>query len=336
MAVITLPEYDPWKGVGQALGVLAGKVALPYMLNKDLIKKYEDTNLSDIDKQKFKKYLPDAIKDDGTIDWNKIQEYAEKGQGASKEIASHLLEVRKNREDFKNTNIFQKTRLIQDPNLRSALAPSINLKAYEGIENLQKLLPSFEEKLPIIKKMREKLGDYETAKYLMNTVFGQNPVLGEYMLELLGGDKKTADTNQTQQQSSGGITLNENNLYPNHFSPLSYLPQQSIQPPEQPQQEQTQTTQTQSQPQQKTKQTSSKKKSNKRKTSMLNLPPLAEVVKQMQQKQKIKYLLTPEQLQQIYNNDPTSKSLLIGLFSKSLHNNSTPDFTNISQRLKKE
>ncbi|MGC8928901.1 MAG: hypothetical protein ACP5QK_13405, partial [Myxococcota bacterium] len=92
--VIYLPEYDPWKGVGQALGVLASEVALPYLLNKDLIKKYEDTNLSDIDKQKFKKYLPDAIKDDGTIDWNKIQEYAEKGQGASKEIASHLLEIR--------------------------------------------------------------------------------------------------------------------------------------------------------------------------------------------------------------------------------------------------
>ena len=381
MAVIYLPEYDPWKSVGQALGVLASEVALPYMLNKDLIKKYEDTNLSDIDKQKFKKYLPDAIKDDGTIDWNKIQEYAEKGQGASKEIASHLLEVRKNREDFKNTNIFQKTRLIQDPNLRSALAPSINLKAYESIENLQKLLPSFEEKLPIIKKMREKLGDYETAKYLMNTVFGQNPVLGEYMLELLGGDKKealpsTVNTNQNEGTNQQ-ITLDENNLYPNHFSPLSYLPQQSIQPPEQPQQEQTQTTQTQSQPQQKTKQTSSKKKSSKRKTSMLNLPPLAEVVKQMQQPQQtqkqiltqqkqIKYILTPEEIQKIQSkeNDKEkmealkralekrlkysglakektqqsneTKSLLIDLFSRALNNTSTPDFTNISQRLKKE
>jgi hypothetical protein len=129
------------------------------------------------------------------------------------------------------------------------------------------------------------------------------------MLELLGGDKKTADTNQTQQSSEGTnqqMTLNENSSYPNNFSPLSYLPQQSIQPPEQPQQ--------------KTEQPSSKKKSSKRKTSMLNLPPLEEVVKQMQQPQQIlpqqtqpqiltqqkqpqqkqiKYLLTPEQIQKI-------------------------------------
>lgn len=100
------------QGFFQTLGI--------YQQNKEYIDKYSDHSLSDL-KDKVKSILPDAVDEKGNINFSKLQELA--GQG--NDIASSILDIKKQREAFANAPLSAKFEALKNPQATDMLSANI-------------------------------------------------------------------------------------------------------------------------------------------------------------------------------------------------------------------
>ena len=158
MAVIYLdPKWNPWNQLSSSIGSIIADVVMPYFMNKDLINRISDENLTN-EKDKITQLLPEAVSQDGNIDWKKVEELAQNNK-----YAKHILDVRKNRAEFKNANILKKLQLIQNPELiQSAYTININPEAEKRKQKLVNAIQKVAERNPTLKQMIDAYGDVES------------------------------------------------------------------------------------------------------------------------------------------------------------------------------
>ncbi|MGC8869630.1 MAG: hypothetical protein ACP5PT_00870 [Brevinematia bacterium] len=157
MAVIDLSRaYNPYNDLINSVGTIIGGIGVPYLLNRDLINKLEDVDLGDQkDKiESLKKHLPSEVfKEDGSIDWDKAKNFKDNP------AMEHLLNIRQNRLDFKDSNILKKLQILQDPStVQSAYTVSLNPKTLEDRSKMVDILNKLAEEHPGIKSL---LGVYK-------------------------------------------------------------------------------------------------------------------------------------------------------------------------------
>jgi hypothetical protein len=87
-----------------------------YYKHKPYIDKYSDTSLSDL-KDKVKAYIPEAINQDGSINFSKLEELANQGN----EMAEAIVGIRQARENFANASIGGKLETFIKPDLQPQL-----------------------------------------------------------------------------------------------------------------------------------------------------------------------------------------------------------------------
>lgn len=194
MAVINLANlYNPYTDLIQSIGQIVNNIVLPYMLNKDHIDRLSDTELSD-EKEKIKKILPDVITQDGKIDWGKVQELSTSGNT----YAEHILQVKKNREEFAKSGALKKLQIIQDPEVvQSAYQININPEAEKRLERVAKALEKLAEKNEVIKQYIDMYGG--DAKALASDLGITLQGLMQYSLMDKTLNKNQQPTTQTRQ-----------------------------------------------------------------------------------------------------------------------------------------
>ncbi len=195
MAVINLVNlYNPYTDLLQSIGQIVNNIVLPYMLNKDHIDRLSDTELSD-EKEKIKKILPYVITQDGKIDWGKVQELSTSGN----RNAEHILQVKKNREEFAKSGALKKLQIIQDPEVvQSAYQININTEAEKRLEKVAKALEKLTEKNEVIKQYIDMYGG--DAKALASDLGITLQGLMQYSLaEKVLNKNQQPTTTQTQQ-----------------------------------------------------------------------------------------------------------------------------------------
>jgi hypothetical protein len=94
---------------------------MTYQRAKPYIDKYSDTSLSDL-KDKIKTYLPEAVNDDGSINFAKVEELANQGN----KIAETVIGVKNHRESFANASVGEKLATLLDPKNAEAVAPILS------------------------------------------------------------------------------------------------------------------------------------------------------------------------------------------------------------------
>lgn len=207
MAVINLANlYNPYTDLIQSIGQIVNNIVLPYMLNKDHIDRLSDTELSD-EKEKIKKILPDVITQDGKIDWGKVQELSTSGNT----YAEHILQVKKNREEFSKSGALKKLQIIQNPEVvQSAYQININPEAEKRLERVAKALEKLAEKNEVIKQYIDMYGG--DAKALASDLGITLQGLTQYSLM-----DKTLNKNQQPTTQKQQATQQEEALF--QFSP---------------------------------------------------------------------------------------------------------------------
>lgn len=206
MAVINLANlYNPYTDLLQSIGQVINNIVLPYMLNKDQIDRLSDVELSD-EKEKIKKILPDVITQDGKIDWDKVQELSTSGN----KYAEHILQVKKNREEFAKSGALKKLQIIQDPEVvQSAYQININPEAEKRLERVAKALEKLAEKNEVIKQYIDMYGGDSKALASDLGITLQGLIQYSLMDKTLNKNQQpTTQPQQATQQEEGLFQFN--------------------------------------------------------------------------------------------------------------------------------
>jgi len=114
-----------------------------YQQHKPYIDKYSDTSLSDL-KDKIKAYLPEALDENGNINFSKLEELAVDGN----KLAEAILGIKQMRENFANASIGGKLATFKDQSMLDVLSGNILTKQAAILRKSQK----FDE---VLKKLPE-------------------------------------------------------------------------------------------------------------------------------------------------------------------------------------
>jgi hypothetical protein len=170
-----------------------------YQKAKPYIDRYSDTSLSDL-KDKIKTYLPEALNDDGSINFTKLEELASKGN----KLAETVLGIKQTRESFANASVGEKLKTLYDKDVADKMAPILSgelltkqatvLKRMQDVEEqIKKLnLPKPVETFLLLNK--EKIADNPEVLTAVLTA-----VLPFFMLQQ---DQNQTDTDNTQEENT--------------------------------------------------------------------------------------------------------------------------------------
>lgn len=197
MAVIYLPE-NPYSKITQQIGYLLGETLTNYFLNKPLLDKKLDTNLTDqLDKvKKLQKFLPEGAITDNGINWEIVNQEAQKGN----EAAQHLLDVRKYREEVANSNFIRKLQIMKDPQALSTLDVSLNPEILEQRQKVAEVLNKVKDTNPLLKQLIDIYGVNKLAKVIKP----ENLISFMY----LQNQSTNQNTNQVNKQNENITTQN--------------------------------------------------------------------------------------------------------------------------------
>jgi len=111
-----------------------------YMQYKPFIDQYSNTSLSDI-AQSVKQYLPDAVTEDGKIDYKKLQSYLTDTKDPTKQqIASQVLDIARTRYQFANAPFQWQMQALNNPNFATVLnGQQILTKTINTMNNVKQL-----------------------------------------------------------------------------------------------------------------------------------------------------------------------------------------------------
>jgi hypothetical protein len=105
--IVVLPRIEIDNPFGSLINILA-KEAIPFVrqlaMNKEQIAKLSDVELTD-HIPILKQHAPDLLTQDGKIDWNKVEEYANSDDLFKQRIAHYLKQAKQMREEFANLPI---------------------------------------------------------------------------------------------------------------------------------------------------------------------------------------------------------------------------------------
>jgi ribosomal protein S17E len=165
-----------------------------YQQAKPYIDRYSDTSLSDL-KDKIKAYLPEAVNEDGSINFAKIEELASQGN----KIAEAVLGIKQQREQFANTSISNKLATFKDKGLVDILSGNLLTKQATVLKRMQ-------EVEDLIKKSNIR-DDIKTLLLLNKEKIAENP---EFLSAILPFFTFLQDQAQAQNQTN---TTQEDNLF---------------------------------------------------------------------------------------------------------------------------
>jgi hypothetical protein len=276
--IVVMPRIEidnPFGAIAEILKNEAIPLVRQLALNKDLIAILSDKELTD-HIPILKRFAPELLTQDGKIDWNKVEEYANSDDLFKQEIGNYLKRARQSREEFANLPIGAKLekmfiyKKVSDP------------LALQKEFLVQKVLEKYKEAIDKANLPEEKKLYLLSFAPELAEKFAQNPTRAIAFIKMLENhSKKKQDTTQEQEGEIGswrlsldeqgqkrfGIRLEEPQLTPPQISPpqvpkvvgqggrgvgqkpvVRQTPQQPPQkPPQQPQQNQ-QTNQKQDNP----------------------------------------------------------------------------------------
>jgi hypothetical protein len=162
-----------------------------YQRHKSYIDKYSDTTLSDL-RDKVKASIPDAVNEDGSINFAKLEELSNQGNI----IAQSILGIKQAREQFANATIGGKLATFMDPNLQSrldTLSGNILTKQAQVLKRKQ----DFETWVK-----NSNIPDDKKALFLANEdVLLNNPNALSILSQIFGWEQDQQSTQQGQQSS---------------------------------------------------------------------------------------------------------------------------------------
>ena len=166
---------------------------MTYQKHKPYIDKYSDTSLSDL-KDKIKTNLPEALNEDGSINFSKLEELANQGN----EMAKAILGVKQAREHFAKATIGGKLATFLDEKLQ----PQLDILSGNIISKQAKVLKTlseFEEKIK-----NSDLPDVVKTIMLANKeAIAKNPqVLSTILPFFMLNQKQQTSNQQSQNQQS--------------------------------------------------------------------------------------------------------------------------------------
>jgi len=165
---------------------------MAYQKHKPYIDKYSDTSLSDL-KDKIKTNLPEALNEDGSINFSILEELANQGN----EMAKTILGIKEAREHFANASIGGKLATFLDKKLQPQLdILSGNILSKQA--KVLKTLSEFEEKIK-----NSNLPDVVKTIMLENKeVFAKNPqVLSIILPFFMSNQNQQSDSDHIKSQS---------------------------------------------------------------------------------------------------------------------------------------
>jgi hypothetical protein len=171
-----------------------------YQQHKPYIDKYSDTSLSDL-KDKVKTYLPDAVDEDGSINFAKLEELSNQGNI----MAQSILGIKQLRENFANATIGGKLATFMDPNKQSnldILSGNILTKQAQVLKRKQ----DFETWVK-----NSNMPDDKKAMFLANEdTLLNNPNALSIFSQIFGWDQDQQPAQQGQQSSQQQNSDNSN------------------------------------------------------------------------------------------------------------------------------
>jgi hypothetical protein len=166
-----------------------------YQKAKPYIDRYSDTSLSDL-KDKIKTYLPEALNEDGSINFAKLEELASKGN----KLAETVLGIKQTRESFANASVGDKLKTLYDKDVADKMAPILSGELLTKQATVLKRMQDVEEQIKKLNLPKP----VETFLLLNKEKIADNPevltsVLPFFMLQQ---DQNQTDTNNTQEENT--------------------------------------------------------------------------------------------------------------------------------------
>lgn len=171
---------------------------ITYQNAKPYIDRYSDTSLSDL-KDKIKTYLPEALNEDGSINFAKLEELASKGN----KLAETVLGIKQTRESFANASVGDKLKTLYDKDVADKMAPILSGELLTKQATVLKRMQDVEEQIKKLNLPKP----VETFLLLNKEKIANDPevlnaVLPFFMIPQDQITQNQIDTNNTQEENT--------------------------------------------------------------------------------------------------------------------------------------